>query len=176
MQRDGRIAARVAHTVDVGGGEVKALGGPKNTIARRSVDRQALLAHAPADHGDRARGDVVVVKAGVVVVHPADQPSGQVRVGEQLLVDALGVVVVDAADPQLRPLGELGDEGSAAPGQSGHGRAGAEQGERGSHRRASTLAGRCQPKARAVASASRSQSSGSDVPSSAGSTTGRSEP
>ena len=124
MQRDGRVLARVAHAVDVGGGEVKALGGPKNTIARRSVDREALLAHAPADHGDGSGGDVVVVKAGVVVVHPADQPRRQVRVGEQLLVDALGVIVVDAVDPQLRPIGELGDERLQLGARSGPGRAG----------------------------------------------------
>jgi hypothetical protein len=80
VQRDGRILTGVAHAVDVGGGEVKALGGPKNTIARRTVDREALLAHASSHHGDGARGHVVVVKAGVVVVHPADQPRGQMVV------------------------------------------------------------------------------------------------
>src|SRR6202453_2493772 len=170
----------MAHTVDIRGGEVKALPHSKATIARRTVDRQALLAHAASDHRDGARGDIVVVKAGVVVVHPADQPRGQVRVGEQLLVDALGVIVVDASDPQLRLRGELGDErlqlgrGQVPVARAGYG------GEGGSHRRASSRAtgtlGVCASKARAVASASSSQSSAPGSCSNAGSTTGRSDP
>ncbi len=82
----------------------------------------------------------MVVKARVVVVHPADQPGGEVRVGEQLLVDALRVIVVDAVDPQLRLLGELGDEvpqlggGQVPVARAGNG------GEGGSHRSASTRA------------------------------------
>src|ERR1700677_4924183 len=192
----------MAHTVDIRGGEVKALPHSKATIARRTVDRQALLAHAASDHRDGARGDIVVVKAGVVVVHPADQPRRQVRVAEQLLVDALGVVVMDAVDPQLRLRGELGDErlqlgrGQVPVARAGYG------GEGGSHRRASSRAtgtfgvfcaavvaasgarpwawdtppGGGAPKARAVASASSSQSSAPGSWSSAGSTTGRSDP
>jgi hypothetical protein len=53
----------------------------------------------------------VVVKSGVVIVHPADQPCGEVIVGDQLLVEPLGGVVPDEVDPQLGPIGELGDEG-----------------------------------------------------------------
>ena len=74
------------------------------------VDRQTLLADGPADDGDGAGGDVVVVEAGVVLVHPADQPGGQVLVAEQLLVYPLGGVVLDESNPQLGPVGELADE------------------------------------------------------------------
>ncbi len=52
----------------------------------------------------------MVVKARVVVLHPADQPRGHVVVAEQLLVHALGMVVLDQIDPQLGPSGELVDE------------------------------------------------------------------
>jgi hypothetical protein len=44
-----------------------------------------------------------------VVVHPADQPGGEVIVAEQLLVVTLGGVVLDVMDPQLGPIGELAD-------------------------------------------------------------------
>ena len=52
----------------------------------------------------------MVVEAGVVIVHPADQPGGHVLVAEQLLVGALAGVVTDVLDPQLGSLGQLGDE------------------------------------------------------------------
>ena len=66
------------------------------------VQRQALLAHPPADHGHRPGGTVVVVKAGVVVVHPADQPRGQVLVADQLRVVALRGVVCARARSTAR--------------------------------------------------------------------------
>ncbi len=61
----------------------------KRPIARRPLDRQTLLAHFPAEDRDGARGEVVVVEARVVVIHPADQPSGEMSLAEKLLVDAL---------------------------------------------------------------------------------------
>ena len=51
-------------------------------------DREALLAHAALDHGDGAGGDVVVVEARVLVVHPVDEPAETCVVAEQLLVAA----------------------------------------------------------------------------------------
>ena len=82
VERDRRAGARVADAVDVRGREMEALAGRERSIARRSADREALLVHASADdrHGTRRR--VVVVKAGVVIVHPADQPSAQVIVAQ----------------------------------------------------------------------------------------------
>ena len=68
----------------------------------------------------------MVVKAGVVVVHPADQPRGEVRVGEQLLVDALSVIVVDA---WIHSSGRSASSATNAcsSGRSGPGRAGGER-------------------------------------------------
>jgi len=52
----------------------------------------------------------VIVKAGVVVVHPADQPDRDVLVAAQLLVRARRRVVVDEVAPPIGPGGQLGDE------------------------------------------------------------------
>src|SRR6185312_9624126 len=62
------------------------------------------------DDRDRARGDVVVVEAGVLLVHPADQPRRHVVVAHQLRVAARGAVVLDQVRPQLGALGEALDE------------------------------------------------------------------
>ena len=43
---------------------------------------------APPRHADRAGREVVVVVAGVVVVHPADQPDRDVLVAVELDVGA----------------------------------------------------------------------------------------
>ena len=111
VQRDGRIGAGVAHAMDVRRRRSESCHRRANVaLVRRPVDRQTLLAHRAADDRDGARRDVVVVEAGVVVVHPADQPCGQVLVAQQLLIDALAAVVLDQIDPQLRPVGELADE------------------------------------------------------------------
>ena len=99
--RDRGIGAGVAHPVDVRGGEVKARRRPEDAVDGGPSIAQALLAHRAAQDRDRASGDVVVVEAGVVIVHPADQPGGQVLVAEQLLIDALRGVVLDEVDPQL---------------------------------------------------------------------------
>jgi hypothetical protein len=82
----------------------------EGAIVRWAIDRQALLAHGAADDRHGSGGHVVVVKAGVVVVHPADQPRRQVIVAQQLLVDALAGVVLDQMNPQLGPVGELAHE------------------------------------------------------------------
>lgn len=110
VEGDRGICTGVAYAVDVGWGEVKRLVHGVCPLAWWAADRKAVLADRPAEDRHRARGAVVVVKPGVVIVHPADQPHGQVIVTEQLLVQPLGGVVLDVVDPQLRPVGELGDE------------------------------------------------------------------
>ena len=52
----------------------------------------------------------MVVEAGVLLVHPADQPRRDVVVAQQLRVAARGAVVLDEVRPQLRALGEALDE------------------------------------------------------------------
>ena len=52
----------------------------------------------------------MVVEAGVVVLHPADEPDGEVVVADELLVDALGGVVADERAPEVAPLREPRDE------------------------------------------------------------------
>ena len=194
VQGDGGVRAGVADAVDVGGGEVEAPAGTEDAVARRPVDRQALLAHGSADDGDGAGGDVVVMEAGVVLVHPADQPGREVIVAEQLLVQALGAVVLDQVDPQLRPVGELAHERlqlaarEIAParardaseladvvhrgGDARRALDGAQQ--RGAAHPATAIC--AAPNARRVHSTIGSQSSPSGMPSSPGSTTGRSDP
>lgn len=193
MQRDGGIGAGVADAVDVRGGEVEARARAKHAGARGPFDRKALLADGSADDGHGAGGDVVVVEAGVVLVHPADQPGCDVLVAEQLLVDALRGVVLDQMDPQLGPIGQLADErlelwageiASTRTGHTGHaahvdGRRQREAGRAdgawrgGAHLATSRRAGLS---ARRVQSTIGPQSSPPGIPSSPGSTTGRSDP
>ena len=56
----------------------------------------------------------MVVEAGVVVVHPADKPDGEVVVAQQLLVDARARIVGDEVTPQLATAGEPRDERSSS--------------------------------------------------------------
>src|SRR3954447_20822695 len=58
----------------------------------------------------RPRGQVVIVKARVMVVHPADQPHHHVLVVDEQLVGALVAVVADVRAPQLRSCGDVGDQ------------------------------------------------------------------
>jgi hypothetical protein len=102
------------------------LAGGERATARLAADRQALLAHAPADNSNSASGDVVVVEAGVVILHPADQPRGEMLVAAELLVDALAGLMTDGVDPQLWTVGQLAHEvleldcGQVAPARSRH--------------------------------------------------------
>ncbi len=110
VEGDRGIGTGVAYAVDVGCGEVKRLVHRICPLARWAADRETLLANRSAEDGHRACGAVVIVKSGVVIVHPADQPHGQVIVAEQLPVHPLAGVVLDVVDPQLGTVGELGDE------------------------------------------------------------------
>ena len=85
---------------------------PDDELARdrRTAQREPVLGHGAGDDGDRAAGQVVVVKAGVVVVHPADQPDRDVVVAVQLLVVALLARVADEVRPALRRRRQLADE------------------------------------------------------------------
>ena len=156
----------------------------KLRLQRRARQRQALLAHGAADDGDGAGGAVVVVKAGVVIVHPADQPCADVRVCDQLLVGALAGVVADALDPELGPVGELADERLELARVEGAPAGTRQQTERVARDGAQPAHGRAHsaarpvgwPSARTVTSESSSQSSPPPRPSRDGSSTGRSDP
>src|SRR6476660_4162537 len=106
----GRPRAPVAHAVDVGGGEAERAAGAEAPGRGRAPEQQAVLDHLALRDGHGAGGAVVVVEAGVVVLHPADEPDGDVVVADELLVDALGRVVPDERAPQVGPFGEPGDE------------------------------------------------------------------
>ena len=73
-------------------------------------EREPVLLQAPRGHRDRPGRQVVVVEARVVVVHPADEPDGEVGVAQELLVDAPFAVVADVRRPQLGAGGEGADE------------------------------------------------------------------
>ena len=81
---------------------------------RRRAEHEPVLADAARDDGHRAGGDVVVVEAGVLLVHPADQPGGDVVVAQQLRVAARRAVVLDEVRPQLRAGSRGPDEVDSA--------------------------------------------------------------
>jgi hypothetical protein len=101
----------VGDAVDVGRAEGERLAGLGDALGRLAADDQALLPHGAGGNADRARGEVVVVEAGVVVVHPADQPDGDVLVTVQLDVGAGVGAVGDEVLPRLGAGGDIGDEG-----------------------------------------------------------------
>ena len=100
----------MTHAVNVCGGKVKALTNRTGASRWRSAYAEAFLAHSSADHSDSSSRDIVIVKARVLVIHPADQPGSQMLVAEQLLIDPLRTVVLDVLDPQFRTVGQLSDE------------------------------------------------------------------
>src|SRR3954453_21234059 len=82
---------------------------------------QAILGHAALDHRHGAGGQVVVVEAGVVIVHPADQPDRKAVVAVQLLVVPALRVVAHAVRPRGGVGGEAADDGlELGRGQLGH--------------------------------------------------------
>ena len=110
MDAHGRAGAAVADAVDVRGGEAERAAGAAAPGRGRAAEQQAVLDHLALRDGHGAGGAVVVVEAGVVVVHPADEPDGEVVVADELLVDALGRVVADERAPEVGPSGEPGDD------------------------------------------------------------------
>jgi hypothetical protein len=107
----GGLAPGVADAVDVGRAEGERLAGGDRARRGRAPEHEPLLADLAGGDGDGPGRQVVVVVAGVVVVHPADQPDGDALVAVQLGVGARVGPVLD----QVRPL--LG------PGSKGRGRA-----------------------------------------------------
>ena len=57
----------------------------------------------------------MVVKAGVVVVRPADQPDVEVLVAQQLLVGPLQGIVLDVLRPERRPRRDLARDDAQLP-------------------------------------------------------------
>src|SRR3954466_9564162 len=112
----------------------------------------------------------MVVKARVVVVHPADQPDLDMLIAEQLLVDPGLGVVLDQVLPDLGPEHQVADEPvQLRPSQIAVGR--------GANHAATTssLSGRPSRRAglvRSIASAAASPSRSAG----GGATTGRSRP
>ena len=78
-------------------------GVPPPSSSRSSRTAPPATATAPAE-------TVVVVEAGVVVLHPADEPHGDVLVAQQLLVGPLVRVVADEVAPALGLRRPGGDE------------------------------------------------------------------
>ena len=77
---------------------------------RLAAEPQALLDDGALGDDDRSRREVVVVEAGVVAGHPADEPDLDLVVEAQALEDALGRVVADEVAPALGGGGEAGDD------------------------------------------------------------------
>jgi hypothetical protein len=102
--------ATVTHAVDVRRREAERRARAERPRRRRPAEQQPILDHRALRDAHRAGGAVVVVEARVVVLHPADQPDGEMVVAHELLVDALAGVVADEVAPQLGPLGEPGGE------------------------------------------------------------------
>ena len=101
----GRVSG-MADAVDVGSPEVERLAMHEPARHRRTTEHEPFLGHLAADHGHGAGGQVVIVEAGVVIVHPADQPDRELVVAQQLLVDAALGVVLDEMRPARRLLRE----------------------------------------------------------------------
>src|SRR4051812_49331698 len=77
---------------------------------RRTAECEPILGDRPRDDGDGAAGEIVVVEAGVVLVHPADQPDRDLVVALQLDVDPLLARVPDETLPAPGVGGEVEDE------------------------------------------------------------------
>ena len=92
------------------GGTVNVVPGPEHPRARGRTERQAILAHAPGDDRDRGGGLIVVVKAGVLVVAPADHPRIDLVVVPDPRIGARASGVADQVAPALRGGREAGRE------------------------------------------------------------------
>ena len=91
-------------------GTVKTQSGAELTGPRRVVQAQPVLPDPAGDHRDRRRRLVVVVKAGVLILAPADHPGVDVLVVPDLLVDADVVGVAGPVAPRSGARGQVGDE------------------------------------------------------------------
>lgn len=106
VDRDRRRGAVMADPVDVGGAELEDPAGTEHRGRGGVEQAQALLDDLALEHRDRSGGAVVVVEAGVVAGHPADEPHGHVLVGDEAVERAPVRVVADVGAPELGPLAE----------------------------------------------------------------------
>src|SRR5438270_10240615 len=74
---------------------------------RRCPDGQPVLPDTTFEHDDRSGGLVVIVKPGVLVLAPTDQPRVDVVVVPYLLVHAGVSRVTDEMRPAFRLIGEI---------------------------------------------------------------------
>ena len=110
MDRDRRAVAGVQHAVDVGGAEGEDAAGIHARRRRRAAEHESLLAHGARHDGNCPRREIVVVKAGVLVVGPGDDPGVDVLVVDELDVDAVAGVGRDQVAPLVGAGREVGDE------------------------------------------------------------------
>ena len=68
-------------------------------VCAATAHGQALLEHLTAQDRDGAGGDVVVMEAGVVSRHPADQPALNLGVVDDALEHPLHRVVANEVTP-----------------------------------------------------------------------------
>src|SRR4051794_22017303 len=97
--------------MDVGGAEVERLALAERACDRRTTQCEAVLGDLALHDRDRPAGQVVVVEARVLFVHPTDQPHRDVVVAAQLLVVPLVGRVLHEVLPHRRVGGEVADEG-----------------------------------------------------------------
>ena len=106
MDRRYRRPARVPHPVDVRAVEDEALTGARSTARMLEPferEDEAILDQRSFADEHPARGDIVIVVTGLLVVEPADEPHIDVGVAVELDVVALPRVVTDIVLPQLGP-------------------------------------------------------------------------
>jgi hypothetical protein len=103
VQRDRRLRSRVQHAVDVGRREGERVAGPRDETRGPAAEHHPVLAHGARHHAHGTRREVVVVEARVVLVHPADQPDGQMLVAQQRLVAAPFRIVLHEPGPSRGP-------------------------------------------------------------------------
>src|SRR4051812_2754366 len=99
VQRHRRCGAGVHDAMDHGRRELEGLARCVD-VRRAGAGVEALLEHGAADHGHGSGGEIVVVEAGVVPRHPADQPGLEVGLVEHALEDALRGVVANEVLPR----------------------------------------------------------------------------
>jgi hypothetical protein len=92
VQRERRLGAVVAHAVDVLGVEREALAGRDDPRHGWSSEHQAVLGDRALHHVHAARGAVVVVEAGLLVVEPSQQPRLAVLVPPETQAETAVVV------------------------------------------------------------------------------------
>jgi hypothetical protein len=99
------------HTVNRSGRNGECLTGAIYDLTGCAVKAQPVLADMTSDHGDGGRGDIVIVKAGVVILAPAEHPGAHGLILTEQLVGPLIRIVADQPLPAIRVGCETPDEG-----------------------------------------------------------------